>query len=386
MTEFFAFENLTWPEVYQLRRNIPLVIPLGNDYSQVKLSEQLGNPPEIGMLPAIPYGWNRSVLPVSPTVLENALWNLIQGLREDGFSQVFTVTPPDIGFSKLGPFHLTLPPDSPRIAPSFFSLDSLSKVVIIPVGHIEQHGFHLPLSTDTLIIDAIRNGIEKSAPDLIVCLPTMPYGVSTHRSSFAGTLNMGGRAFEDFWLDVIDFLVNRGYEKMFFINGHGGNSSFLVNTVKYVGEKYPNIFCATTWLYLSGPKGIAVLDNLRQSTIGGMGHACELETSMILHLHPKLVSIQRVVDEMDFISTPSYFMDWVEGGALIANPPWDDDTATGAYGAGSLGSAEKGKTWLTVAIEEKVDQVKEIIEQYERRKARRENGFGLWGGKPQISK
>ena len=84
------------------------------------------------------------------------------------------------------------------------------------------------------------------------------------------------------------------------------------------------------------------LEAKRQSPIGGMGHACELETSLILHLRPELVHLERAVDEMDFISTPSYYMDWIEGGALTANPPWDDDTRTGAYGAGSLGTAEKG--------------------------------------------
>ena len=110
-----------------------------------------------------------------------------------------------------------------------------------------------------------------------------------------------------------------------------------------------------------------------------MGHACELETSFILHLRPELVHMERAVDEVDFISTPNYYMDWVEGGALIANPPWDDDTRTGAYGAGSLGTAEKGRLWLEAAIAEKLEHVAEINEQHRRREARRKAGFGLWG-------
>ena len=51
-----------------------------------------------------------------------------------------------------------------------------------------------------------------------------------------------------------------------------------------------------------------------------MGHAGELETSLMLHLCPDLVHMERVVDETDFVATPSYYMDWIEGGALIANP------------------------------------------------------------------
>jgi creatinine amidohydrolase/Fe(II)-dependent formamide hydrolase-like protein len=74
---------------------------------------------------------------------------------------------------------------------------------------------------------------------------------------------------------------------------------------------------------------------------------------------------------MDFIATPSYSMDWIESGALVANPPWEDDTRTGAYGAGSLGTAEKGAAWLKAAVEEKVEHVAEIHEQYRRRRERR---------------
>jgi creatinine amidohydrolase len=170
---------------------------------------------------------------------------------------------------------------------------------------------------------------------------------------------------------VIDSLVDLGFEMMYLISGHGGNVSFLTNVIKYAGEKHPEVFSATSWLYLSGPKGAAALEELRQSPIGGMGHACELETSLILHLHPELVHMDRVKDEVEFISTPSYYQDWLEGGPLIANPPWNDDTTTGAYGAGSLGTAQKGAAWLRVAIEEKRDHALEIIDQHTRRKARR---------------
>jgi creatinine amidohydrolase/Fe(II)-dependent formamide hydrolase-like protein len=89
--------------------------------------------------------------------------------------------------------------------------------------------------------------------------------------------------------------------------------------------------------------------------------------------------MERAVDEMDFIATPAYSMDWVEGGALVANPPWDDDTQTGPYGAGSLATAEHGRIWLEAAIAEKVAHVGEIHEQFHRREERRRSGYGLWG-------
>jgi creatinine amidohydrolase len=261
-----------------------------------------------------------------------------------------------------------IPPDSER-----------GKVILIPIGHTEQHGYHLPLSVDTIIIEAIAKGTVNMLPTRSFTLPVMPYGVSTHRSSFAATMNAGGRAFEDFWLAVIDVLVARGFDRFYLMSGHGGNTSFLVNIVKYAGERHRRIFCATTWLHTSGRIGAEALQKYRTSPIGGMGHACELETAYLLHLRPDLCHMERVVDETDFVATPDYYMDWIEGGSLVANPPWDDDTKTGAYGAGSHGTAEKGRLWLEAAIDEKADHVNQIHEQHERREKRRSEGYGLWG-------
>src|SRR5690606_15627174 len=97
------------------------------------------------------------------------------------------------------------------------------KVILIPIGHTEQHGFHLPLSVDTIIIDAIAKGTVAFGKNKSFTLPVMPYGVSTHRASFAGTMNAGGRAFEDFWMAVIDTLVARGFNRFYLMSGHGGN-------------------------------------------------------------------------------------------------------------------------------------------------------------------
>jgi len=254
-----------------------------------------------------------------------------------------------------------------------------SKVLLIPIGHTEQHGHHLPMNTDTLLIESIAQGTAASVPDQATTLPVMPYGVSTHRDSFAGTLNAGGRAFEDFYLAVVDALVALGIHRIYLMSGHGGNCSFLTSVVKYAGERHRRAFIATAWLYLSGPEGVAAIERLRRSGIGGMGHACELETSLMLHLRPDLVHMERVIDETDFVTSPCYYMDWIEGGALVANPPWDDDTKTGAYGAGSLARAEHGKLWLEAAIAEKVAHVLAIDDQHRRREERRSGGYGLWG-------
>jgi creatinine amidohydrolase len=367
--ETFRYEHLTWPEVAALPRHTPLVLPLGPAPAPETLAAALGDDTAIGVLPSIPFGWAGSGLEVPANLLSRMASNLLAGLQEDGFTRVVANVPPGAALN-LGECELDLPPAAP-LPPLDLPEKGDGRVLLVPIGHTEQHGYHLPLDVDTTIIDAIGRGTAQVAIGEAISLPAMPYGVSTHRRSFAGTLNCGGRAFEDFWGGVIDALVARGWDRFYFISGHGGNCSFLTTIVKYAGERHPRIFAATTWLYLNGPAGAAALEELRQSPIGGMGHACELETSLMLHLAPERVWLDRAVDETDFIATPAYYMDWLEGGALVANPPWEDDTATGAYGAGSLATAEKGRLWLQAAIEEKTDHVRQIHEQQNRRSAKR---------------
>ena len=384
-SEFFLYEELTWDAVAELPRDTPLVLPLGSEYNLDLLADQLSNPPRVGLLPPFPFGWRGSGLEVPDAIFTQYIVNLMDSLRDDGFTRVYCLAPqgldPQSSFilqhsasllrqphSSLYQAQAFLPPDSER-----------GKVILIPIGHTEQHGYHLPLSVDTIIINSIAQGTAAKVPTRNWAMPVMPYGVSTHRSSFAATLNAGGRAFEDFWIAVIDVLVARGFDRFYLMSGHGGNSSFLVNVVKYAGERHRRIFCATAFLHTSGRIGAEALEKYRTSKIGGMGHAGELETSYMLHLRPDLCKMERVVDETDFVATPDYYMDWIEGGSLVANPPWDDDTKTGAYGAGSHATAEKGRLWLEAAIEEKADHVEQIHEQHERREKRRNEGFGLWG-------
>ncbi len=382
MTTFFNYDEMAWDAVAALPRDTPLVLPLGSGYNLKLLANQLSCPARIGILPGFPFGWRGSGLEIPEPILFQYISNLLDSLRDDGFSRVYCLAPTGLDPQSFFIQHLSssclrlpeaspiakLPPDSER-----------GKVILIPIGHTEQHGYHLPLAVDTIIIESIARGTTAKVPTRSYALPVMPYGVSTHRSSFAATLNAGGRAFEDFWIAVIDTLVGRGFDRFYFMSGHGGNTSFLVNVVKYAGERHRRIFCATAWLHTSGRIGAEALAKYRTSPIGGMGHACELETSYMLHLRPDLCHMERVVDETDFITTPDYYMDWIEGGALVANPPWDDDTRTGAYGAGSHGTAEKGRQWLAAAIEEKADHVEQIHEQHERREKRRREGYGLWG-------
>lgn len=369
---FIPYADLTWPEVVALPRDMPMLVPLGlGVYDLEEAARRLGAGAAC-VLPALPYGLPYGAddpldaLAVSPGLWRRVLIGVGRELRAQGFRRVvFLNGYGDPGLKRRG-LDLLEVPVARQLAEDWPS-DLSRRAVIVSTGHTEQHGYHLPLSTDTLIMEAIARGVQDQAAHDVLCLPAWPYGVSTHTRQFPGTLDLGGRVFEDFFLAIVDRLVERGAQMIYFSNGHGGNHSFLVNVVKLAGERHPACFIATEWLHTTGP----ALAQVRESGIGGMGHGGELETSYILHLRPDLVQMERATTETDFISTPNYTMDWVEGGRLIANPPWSDDTASGIYGDGTLGTAEKGRLWLDAAVVEKLEVLREIREQHARRQARR---------------
>ena len=391
--DLILYADLTWPEVAGLPRHVPVLVPLGRDeYDYPAIARHLSaqsraggaqsqvvegwhqgdKAEELVVLPPVPYGFRRAdgdpsgQLQVRSGLLRRVLLGVQRELKAQGFEHVIFVNGHGMqGLRANGLQVLDYP--YRRRAGFDFPPDLSNRVVVISTGHTEQHGYHLPLSTDSLIVEAIARELSARVPMDVYCLPVWPYGVSTHTRQFPGTLNLGGRVFEDFFLAVVDSLVRLGAEMIYFSNGHGGNHSFLVNVVKYAGEHHPGVFVATEWLHTTGP----ALERYRQSRRGGMGHGGELETSYILHLRPDLVCMEQATVETDFISTPNYYMDWVEGGRLIANPPWSDDTASGIYGDATLGAADKGRVWLASAIDEKLQVLREIREQYMQRQAKR---------------
>jgi creatinine amidohydrolase len=354
---------------------MPLVIPIGlAPYPLEGVARSL-RAEQIGLLPAVPYGFPQregksdGSLAVGRGIFRRVLRGIAAGLTRQGFERVVFLDGYGLRHRwDLGGVGLRAVRLLTREAGALqWPADLPERVVILSLGHTEQHGHHLPLSTDTQIIEAITRGIADRVAERVVCLPVWPYGVSTHTNEFPGTLNLGGRVFEDFFLGVVGRLVGLGARMIFFSNGHGGNHSFLVNVVKLAGERWPQAFVATEWLHTTGPS----LAEHRQSALGGMGHGCELETSYMLHLRPGLVHMDRATTETDFISTPEYRMDWIESGRMIANPPWSDDTTSGIYGDATVATAEKGKLWLEAAVDEKVALLDEIREQLRRRAAKR---------------
>ena len=255
------YENLTFPEVAALPRDIPIVIPLGEitDADLIKRVQRhtrsTSRLDRICVFPSVPFGFAGSAFAVDRKLFKRVIDSLVASIKEDGFTNVMVIKTS----RRVEPLR--------EVAPN--------RVALIATGHTEQHAFHLPLNTDTLIIDAIARGVAAKSPATIFRLPTFPYGVSMHRRQFPGTVTIDPRAWEDFWVEIVGRLHAQGLRMAYLINGHGGNHSFLVNITKFCGERWPDMFVATSFLHTTSDE----LAQYRTSPIGGMGHAGELETS-----------------------------------------------------------------------------------------------------------
>ena len=85
MLNMIRYEELTWPEVVDLPRDIPFILQLGNDYDLSDIGQVI-DAPTLCVLPNLPYGWEGSVAPVSTVMLKRVINAIFGGLREQGFT------------------------------------------------------------------------------------------------------------------------------------------------------------------------------------------------------------------------------------------------------------------------------------------------------------
>jgi creatinine amidohydrolase len=161
--------------------------------------------------------------------------------------------------------------------------------VVLPIAAVEQHGRHLPVFTDSLLLGEVTRRAAESLGDRVIWAPLLWLGNSHHHMDFPGTLSAAPRTYLDVLGDLVDNLVAHGFRRIVLLNGHGGNIVPGQQAVFEARQRYRQrddllLLAATYWLLGSKPNQIE--PSLVQTE---MGHACEWETSMILRLAPHLV-------------------------------------------------------------------------------------------------
>jgi len=220
--------------------------------------------------------------------------------------------------------------------------DRAGSVLVVPVGSVEQHGPHLPVSTDTLLVDAIAHlGAERVADDVpIIVTPPVWTGHSPHHLSFGGTMSLEHDDLLDVLEGVAQTALDNEFDALLFLNGHGVNASLVSSVTSTVGVEHPDVeILGLTYFHLAA----SFIDDYRESDIGGMAHAGEFETALMLHLRPALVDTDRM-DAEPLTSEYSHGLhDMFDAGPLTVYREFHEYSANGAIGTPELASAEQGE-------------------------------------------
>jgi creatinine amidohydrolase len=206
--------------------------------------------------------------------------------------------------------------------------------VVVPIAALEQHGRHLPVFTDSMLLGEIVRRASERLGERVLWTPLVWLGNSDHHLDFAGTLTAAPRLYLDLLSNLLENLLTHGFRRLVLLNGHGGNIVPAAQAVFEVRQRHRQrtdlcLLAATYWALGPNPSSPAV--TFEQTR---MGHACEWETSMILRLAPHLVGDLTEVEPVPF------------GAAFEpASRAWitKDRSTPGHIGNPRLASAEKGE-------------------------------------------
>ncbi len=210
--------------------------------------------------------------------------------------------------------------------------------VIIPVAALEQHGRHMPVFTDSMLLAEIVRRAHDEFEERTLIVPLMWLGNSHHHMDFPGTVSAQPRVWLDLLGGLVDNFVAHGFRRIVVVNGHGGNDvpgrqAMFEIRQRYRGRQDLLLLFATYW-NLADP--VTSIPGLQQTE---MGHACEWETSMILRLTPNLVKRHEEVPKIEF-GNPF----------LPAQRAWimPDRSEPGHIGDPAIATQEKGEQLLTL--------------------------------------
>ncbi len=181
-------------------------------------------------------------------------------------------------------------------------VDALSRdtPVIFPLAALEQHGPHLPLFTDSMLMGEITRRVEEQLHKEILVAPLQWLGNSHHHLDFPGTLSADPRVYLDLLNGLLENFIAHGFRRLLFLNGHGGNDVPGKQSVFEVRQRHrerQDLLLLFTTYWSLGTQPAAENPHLLQER---MGHACEWETSMVLRLAPHLVKGHATTDGVPF--------------------------------------------------------------------------------------
>ncbi|MHB1253879.1 MAG: creatininase family protein [Candidatus Humimicrobiaceae bacterium] len=261
--------------------------------------------------------------------------------------------------------------------PEIGELIKKNGMVIIPIGACEEHGRHLPVNTDTEIayraaIDAAEK-VKEEIP--VAVLPAVWFGYTVSvLKNWPGVITVDPKVLIDLLCDICKSLIDMKIKKILFVNGHGGNPGVLDVVAKLVGDRH-KVFPGVTGVF--GMWDRKYIDEHRKSKEGGIGHACEVETSLMMYLTD--LADMTVADDTDIMKTdlrncPVDFASEKKK-RLYLSTWYLEDSIYGGAGDPTCASREFGEAIHKMTVDGLADVIKEFYDiqvKLENRKLSRE--------------
>ncbi|MDX1401174.1 MAG: creatininase family protein [Kiloniellales bacterium] len=233
-------------------------------------------------------------------------------------------------------------------AEEFTGLDKQRTIAVLPLGAVEQHGPHLPLSVDRDIVEAvIGRCLALLDDDLeVLFLPTMAIGKSNEHIAFAGTLTFSAETLLRMWQEIGDCVARAGIKKLLLFNGHGGNVSAMDIVARDLRAKHGMLTAHTSWYQLSAGDVQFDMHELRHGI-----HAGEGETAIMLAARGHLVQMEKAANFRSKGEDWEKDLTYLGVGGGKAKFGWliQDLNKDGACGNAAAATREKGEELLNAA-------------------------------------
>lgn len=231
-------------------------------------------------------------------------------------------------------------------------VDREKSLVVIPIAAVEQHGPHLPTGTDTILCTAVAEAVESRLASEVVLTPTYWLGASAHHTRLGATFDCSLEKYITTLCELAGSMLDDGFVRVMFLNGHGGNVDPMRVAVRILQSQYAGCLLAAGSYW-------CVADELMKTTLTGdhkfVGHACEFETSLMLHLRPELVDTSQLADAGELIT------DQIDG--VLLSRDMKQRTAQGFTGRPDLATADKGKQLLEGIVNRLVVTMQSLLAQ-----------------------
>ncbi len=223
----------------------------------------------------------------------------------------------------------------------FASLDPAVTIAVLPIAAIEQHGPHLPVSTDTEIASGMLAETMRQCPaglDILV-LPIQTIGKSNEHIRSPGTLTLSAETALRAWTEIGEAVSRAGLKKLVFVNSHGGNIDLMNIVTRELRVRFGMLAVASSWSRLGVPPG---LYSDKERAVGI--HGGDMETSLMLHFRPELVKMANARNFEPATVEISETFDILRPTGMTAFA-WiaQDLHADGTAGDASLATAAKGR-------------------------------------------